>query len=733
MVIAEARSDERFERLLEKTRSYLPSDRISVITEAYQFAAAQHEGQTRESGEPYIVHPIDAALTLAELQLDPVAIAGALLHDVQEDCGVSNDELKRRFGPEVAKLVDGATKLDRITWQASGPPIADGAVQAENLRKMFLAMAEDWRVVVIKLADRLHNMRTLEHVDAEKRHRIAQETMEIYAPLASRLGIWQIKWELEDLAFRFLDPEKYQEIADLIAAKRATRERYITQVEKVLREELGKQGLNPQVQGRAKHIYSVYQKIKKYAAQGKSVNDIYDLLALRVLVDTVAECYTALGVAHTLWRPMPGQFDDYIATPREGVYQSLHTTVLCQGTQPLEVQIRTHEMHRLAEYGVAAHWRYKEGGQPDVRFEERLSWLRQLLEWQRDMAHAEDFVETVKTDLFQDQVFVFTPRGEVKDLPAGGTPIDFAYRIHTELGHHCVGAKVNGRLVALNHPVDNGDVVEVLTGRSSRGPSRDWLNPNLGYVKTSHAREKIRQWFRRQERAENIEKGREMLEKELRRLGVTLTECKDALLREFPHPTLDDLYAALGFGGVSVHQIAVRLGRFLQLEEPKPLAAEAPPRRSSATGVQVLGTGDLLHQLARCCNPVPGDQIIGYITRARGVTIHRRDCFNVLHEDERERLVEVEWERTGAYYPVAVHIEAFDRVGLLRDVSAIIAEEQVNMVGVRTQEHSDRTTTISLTLETQGVDQLSRVLIKIEAVRGVMSVARSMDRATRAS
>ena len=731
MVIARTHEKSGLEQLLEQARNHLPEERIALIEEAYRFAESQHGEQQRASGEPYIVHPLDAALTVAKLQLDADAVAAALLHDVQEDCDVSNEELKRRFGAEVAKLVEGTTKLERIAWQSPETRTADSAAQAENLRKMFLAMADDWRVVVIKLADRLHNMRTLEHVEPEKRLRIAQETMEIYAPLASRLGIWQIKWQLEDLAFRHLEPERYREIAQLIASKRATRERYIAQEEKTLREELAKHGVEAAVQGRAKHIYSVHQKIQKYAAQGKSVNEIYDLLALRVLVNTITDCYSALGIVHGLWRPIPGQFDDYIANAREGVYQSLHTTVMCQGARPLEVQIRTHEMHRLAEYGVAAHWRYKEGGHQDVRFEERLSWLRQLLEWQRDMAGAEDFVETVKTDMFRDQVFVYTPKGDIKDLPAGATPIDFAYRIHTDLGHHCVGAKVNGRLIALNHPLENGDVVEVLVGRSSRGPSRDWLNRNLGYVRTSHSREKIRQWFRKQERAENLEKGREMLEKELRRLGVTLAQCKGELLREFRYDSLDDLYAALGVGGVSQHRVALRLTRFLQPEEPdEPLPAppeEARQQPIVATGIQVLGTGDLLTQLGRCCNPVPGDEIIGYITRSRGVTIHRRDCFNVLHEDERQRLVEVEWGRTGQFYPVAVHIEAWDRVGLLRDISTLIAEEKVNMVGVRTQEHGDRTTAIFLTLETSGVYQLSRLLSKMETVRGVTSVARSME------
>ncbi|MCH8901422.1 MAG: bifunctional (p)ppGpp synthetase/guanosine-3',5'-bis(diphosphate) 3'-pyrophosphohydrolase [Chloroflexi bacterium] len=727
MVLARADQNEGLQRLLEQARSYLPEERVSLIEEAYRFAESCHADQQRESGEPYIVHPLDAALTVANLHLDAVTIAGALLHDVQEDCQIPNEEIKRRFGAEAAKLVDGATKLERISSRSTDTVVGDSSMQAENLRKMFLAMAEDWRVVIIKLADRLHNMRTLEHVEPEKRQRIAQETMEIFAPLASRLGIWQIKWELEDLAFRHLEPERYKEISHLIASKRTTRERYVAQVEEILQKELQEQGIEATIQGRAKHIYSVHQKIQKYAEQGKNFNEIYDLLALRVLVETVKDCYGALGIVHSLWRPMPGQFDDYIANPREDVYQSLHTTVMCLDARPLEVQIRTHEMHRLAEYGVAAHWRYKEGGHQDERFQERLSWLRQLVEWQRDLSHAEDFVDTIK-DVFQDQVFVFTPKGEVKDMPAGATPIDFAYRIHTELGHHCIGAKVNGRLVALNYQIENSDVVEILKGRGSRGPSRDWLNRNLGYVETTHARTKIRQWFRKQERAENMEKGREALERELRRLGVTLAQCKDELLRQFRYESLDDLYTALGFGGVSLHQIAVRLAGFLAPEAPKLVPAEERPRGPViSTDIRVLGTGDLLTQLARCCSPVPGDDIIGYITRSRGVTVHRRDCFNVLHEDEPERLVEVDWGRTGAFYPVAVHIEAWDRVGLLRDISTLIAEEKVNMVAVRTQEDGNRGTVISLTLETQGVHQLSRLLSKLEMVRGVMSVARSTD------
>jgi GTP pyrophosphokinase len=734
MVVRAEEKKEGLDLLLEKARSYLPEDRLQLIKDAYRFAATSHQGQCRRSGEPYIIHPLDAALTVADLQLDAVTIAAALLHDVQEDCGVANQDLKRRFGADVAKLVDGATKLDQLARQPADSLVVDAEIQAENLRKMLVAMAEDVRVVIVKLADRLHNMRTLEHLDPERQLRTAQETMEIYAPLASRLGIWQIKWELENLAFQYLNPEKYGEIERLVASSSAVRERFISQVEKTLIEELTKQGLEASVQGRAKHIYSVYTKMQKYAAQGKTFNEIHDLLALRVLVDSVSDCYAVLGTVHGLWRPIPGEFDDYIANPKEGVYQSLHTTVMGPDARPLEIQIRTHEMHRLAEYGVAAHWRYKEGGRRDIRFEERFSWLRQLLEWQRDVSQAEEFVETLKTDVFQDQVFVYTPKGEIKDLPAGSTSIDLAYRIHTELGHHCIGAKVNGKLVALNQPLENGDVVEILVGRSSRGPSRDWLNRNLGYVNTSHARQKIRQWFRKQERAENIDKGREMLEKELRRLGVTLAECKEELLRQFRFDALEDLHAALGFGGLSVHQVAIRLERYLKPEEPEaPSAGVTPAKSYSSAAIQVLGTGDLLTQLGRCCNPVPGDDIIGYVTRSRGVTVHRRDCFNVIHEDEQQRLVDVEWGRTGEFYPVAVEIQAWDRVGLLRDISTIISDEKVNMVAVRTQEHPDRTTGISLTLETQGVDQLSRLLSKLETVRGVLSVSRTTNRVREAS
>ena len=717
--------------LLAKAREFLPSDAVAKVQAAYEFAANSHAGQLRRSGDPVITHPLHAALTIAALQLDADTIAAALLHDVQEDCGVTNAEIAKRFGPEVAKLVEGVTKLGQIPWEAAEAAAADDHIQAENLRKMFLAMAQDLRVVIIKLADRLHNMLTLKALPPDDQIRISRETMEVYAPLASRLGIWEMKWQLEDLAFRHLDPDRYKFIAGMLDVKRDARERQVARVKEFLSEELAKQGVKADVQGRAKHIYSIYQKIEKYAATSRGSSEIYDLLAVRVLVNTVTDCYSALGVVHGLWRPLPGAFDDYIANPKESMYQALHTTVMSLDTRPLEVQIRTYEMHRSAEYGVAAHWRYKEGSKRDLRYEERLAWLRQLLEWHREIAQAEELVEAVKSDIFQDQVFVFTPKGAVKDLPKGGTPIDFAYRIHTDLGHMCVGAKVNGRLVTLNTELNNGDVVEVMTSKSSKGPSRDWLNAHLGYVHTSHARGKIRQWFKRQERDENIARGHEMLEKELHRLGVTMADVQQDLLKLFHCDDLEDFLQRTGYGEISTHQIAKRLAPIIQPEEIAVPPPEAPARATYTTSVRVLGTGDLLTRLARCCNPVPGDDIIGYVTRGEGVSIHRGDCPNILHAGERERLVEVEWGQRGHLYPVAVRIEAWDRVGLLRDVSTMVALERVNMVGVHTQEQEDGLITIFVTLETTGIEQLTRLLSKLEGVRGVLSVGRRLESTTK--
>jgi GTP pyrophosphokinase len=713
--------------LLTRVAGYLPADGVKLVRDALEFAVQCHAGQVRRSGDPVITHPLHAATTIATLQLDAATIAAALLHDVQEDCDVSNDAIAKRFGREVATLVEGVTKLGQIHWQMAEVRPGAESIQAENLRKMFLAMAQDLRVVIIKLADRLHNMLTLWALSPEDQHRISSETMEIFAPLAARLGVWEAKWQLEDMAFRYLQPERYKLIADMLDAKRAARESYVDSVTETLRGELVAHGLKAEVQGRAKHIYSIHQKMEKYAADGKSLDDIYDLLAVRILADTVSDCYNALGIVHGLWRPLPGTFDDYIANPKESMYQALHSSVMSPNAHPLEVQIRTHEMHRTAEYGIASHWRYKEGATRDLRYEERLAWLRQLLEWHKEISQAEELVEAVKTDIFQDQVFVFTPKGEIKDLPKGSTPLDFAYRVHTDLGHLCVGAKVNGRLVSLSHQLQNGAAVEILTSKSSKGPSRDWLNPNLGYIRTSHARAKIRQWFKQQERAENIARGKEMLEKELHRLGTTLPQVEEQMLKLFRRESIDDFCLLVGYGDISTRQIATRLAPLLQEEEEAIAPVEPPAGATYTTSVRVLGTGDLLTRLSRCCNPVPGDAITGYVTRGEGVSIHRRDCVNIRHEEEKERLVDVEWGRRGHLYPVAARIEAWDRVGLLRDISTVVAEERVNMVGLHTQERDDGVISIFVTLETTGIEQLTRLLSKLESVRGVLSVSRRLE------
>jgi GTP pyrophosphokinase len=671
---------------------------------------------------------------VANLELDQQALMAALLHDVQEDCGVSNETLTDMFGERVGKLVDGLTKLDKLPMNVGGIDPSRGTAQAQNLRKMFLAMAEDVSVVLIKLCDRLHNMRTLWAFPPEKQRRIALETQEIFAPLANRLGVWQIKWELEDLAFRYLEPEKYREIAELLASKRVTRERYIREASAVLKEHLDAANIRAEISGRAKHIASIYHKMHRYSQQSKTFDQIYDLLAVRIFVDSVAECYHALGIIHSIWRPIPGQFDDYIGNPKDSMYQSLHTTVVGPHGRPLEIQIRTYEMHRVAEYGVAAHWRYKEGGGKTGKDEERIAWLRQLLDWQRDLTGADDFVESVKTDIFHDQVFVYTPKGDVLDLPAGATPLDFAYRVHTDLGHQTVGAKVNGRMVSLNSQLKNGDVVDIMRSRASKGPSRDWLNANLGYVRTTHSKEKIRQWFRKQERAENIDRGRELIEKEMRRLGLDLSERQEQLLTLFPYPSWEDFLAALGYGGVSTNSIARKMGAVIAEEEAvaEPPAPALPEKLAPATlgspGMRVLGVGNLLTTMARCCNPLPGDQIVGYVTRTRGVTVHRADCHNVLNEEEHERIVEVEWGTVAKLYPVSVRIEAWDRVGLLRDITTVVTEDKVNMVGVRTVENGDGSVSIHATLETTGIEQLSRLLSRIEIVRGVRAVERAQER-----
>jgi len=712
-----------FGQLIEKAQSYLEPDKIALVEQAYNFASEAHQGQVRKSGEPYVEHPLQTALTLAELQLDATSLAAALLHDVPENCGIPVSEIEAKFGAEVAKLVDGTTKLGKLSRSGRGEAATE--LQLENLRKMLVAMAEDLRVVFIKLADRLHNMSTLGALSSEKRRSIAQETAEIYAPLAHRLGISELKWQLEDLSLRYLEPKKYHQIVKLIAARRTQREEFIARIVQVLEDEFKGVGLKAEVSGRPKHIYSIYQKMEKYSALGKDFDDIHDLLALRVLVNTVPDCYAAVGVIHSLWRPLPEEFNDFIANPKLNGYQSLHTAVM-YGATPLELQVRTHEMHHVAEYGIAAHWRYKEGGKDDIRFEERIGWLRQLIEWHRELSGAEEFLESVKTDIFIDQVFVFTPRGEIKDLPKGSTPLDFAYRVHTELGHRCIGAKVNGRLVPLNYQLKNGDVVEVMSAKGEKGPSRDWLRPQLGYIKTSHAKEKIRQWFKKRERAENIERGRELLEKDMRRLGIKLGD-REELAKLFKYDSVGDFLAAIGYGGITTHQVASRLAT--QQERPAGVTGITPPT-PSLSAVQVLGVGDMVTQLAKCCHPVLGDKIVGYITRGRGVTVHRRDCHNVVNEAEKERLIRVGWGKSDGLYPVNIQIEAWDRVGLVRDLTTIVAEEKINITAMNTIQHEDHTVTGYFTLEMKGLTQLSRLLGRIEGIRGVVSVFRVGDEST---
>ncbi len=698
-----------------------PADR-DLIRRAYELAAMAHEGQTRASGEPYIQHSLAVAKILADLNLDPAVIAAGLLHDVVEDTGFTIEDIQREFGEEIARLVDGVTKLQQIDQlsQMDQRPLSD--LNSESLRKIFLAMVDDVRVVLIKLADRLHNMRTLGALPEERRQRIARETLDVFAPLANRLGIWQMKWELEDLGFRHLDPVRYKEIARLIADRRAEREAHIEHIVTTLKGKLAEAGIQAEVSGRPKHIYSIY---KKMARKGVTFEQIYDVRAVRVIVADIPTCYQVLGIVHGLWRPIPGEFDDYIATPKDNMYRSLHTAVVADDGKTLEVQIRTYEMHQTAEYGIAAHWRYKEGGKRDLEYENKIAWLRSLLDWRQDVADAGDFVESLKTDVFQDRVYVFTPKGDIIDLPAGATPIDFAYHVHTEVGDRCRGAKVNGRLVNLDYQLKTGDQVEIITAKRG-GPSRDWLNPHLGYVKTQRARSKIRQWFKRQDRDKNIAQGRDFLERELKRLGV------DGLAHErisklFGYDKLDDFLAAVGTGDINSQQIAGQIVN-LELEQRAaeatvPAEVPAPPPPLTVEGIEVHGTGGLLTHIARCCNPLPGDQIIGYITRGRGVTIHRRDCPNVLLSQERERLIEVAWGPSQQTYPVQVRIVAYDRGGLLHEISGIVAGEGINMSQVNITT-SRNIATFYTTMEITGIAQLSRVLAKIERVPNVIEARR---------
>jgi len=702
--------------VVAEAQRHRPNVNESLIRRAHETAAAAHEGQMRASGEPYIGHPVEVTHYLATLQMDAETLAAALLHDVPEDTDVTVPEIEKRFGREVGKLVDGVTKLSKF-----GSARSVEEQQAESIRKMFLAMAEDVRVVIIKLADRLHNMRTLSYLPADKQSRIARQTMEIYAPLAHRLGMWQIKWELEDLAFKHLEPDKFRQLVDMLTEGRRARESFVNKSIGILRKELGKVGIRAEISGRPKHLYSIAKKMER---KGSEFAEIYDLHAIRVLVDDVKDCYAALGVVHSLWRPVPGQFDDYIAMPKANMYQSLHTAVIGPEAKPLEVQIRTYQMHEVSEAGIAAHWRYKEGSRGDRRYDEKLAWVRQLIDWQREVSDAAEFMEGVKLDLFQDQVFVFTPKGDVKDLPRDATPLDFAYRIHTDVGHRTIGAKVNNRMVPLDYRLRNGDIVEIATTKSAHGPSRDWLN----IVRTSHAKEKIRAWFKHQQRDENIAQGKDLLDRELRRLAhETLASVDTAKLTEigqqYRFKELEDFYAAIGYGAVSSASVVSKLE--IHDDAAITLPEEAPPAEPSTTGVRVKGVGDLLVRFAKCCTPIPGDQIAGYVTRGKGVTVHRASCPSVLSERDIERLIDVEWEILGQQtYPITVRIAALDRPGLLNDVTNVVAEDKVNIVAASVTTHADGTALISATFKVTSLQQLAKILSKIERLRDVTSVTR---------
>jgi len=708
----------KLETLLAVLPETLPPNERALIEKAYTAAEKAHAGQKRASGEPYIQHCLNVALILAELHLPPPVIAAGLLHDTVEDTSLTLNDLRRNFGEEVAKLVDGVTKLAQLprVSKEGNLPIDQ---HKESLRKTFLAMSDDVRVVLIKLADRLHNMRTLAHLKPEKQQRIARETLEIFAPLANRLGIWQMKWELEDLGFRYAYPERFREIAAHITERRVDREGAMTRIVENVRRALAEQDIEAEVTGRPKHIYSIYRKMER-----KEVNfdEVYDVRAVRVIVKDLSACYVALGVIHNLWRPIPGEFDDYIATPKDNFYQSLHTAVVYSDGKTLEVQIRTPEMHENAEYGIAAHWRYKEGVQRDEAYEKRIKWLRSLMEWRQDLSDASEFVDAMKHDFFEDRVYAFTPRGDIIDLPLGATPIDFAYHVHTTIGDRCRGAKVNGKLMGLDYRLKTGDQVEILTAKRG-GPSRDWLNPDLGLVRSHRAIQKIRQWFRRQDRVQIITQGRELLEKELKRLGVEEFNY-EALARKFGFSKPDELLFALGAGDIHGRQIAAQVLEEEQIEEQKKaLPTEAPNKTVYSDEVSILGTKGLLTNLARCCKPVPGDPIVGYITRGRGATIHRQDCPNVLYHKEPERLIQVSWGQAQHTYPVSIRITAYDRDGLMRDISTVVAEEHVNMTSVNLSTKNSLAT-FEVTMEISDVGILSRILARVEQLPNVIEARR---------
>ncbi len=705
-----------------------PEEGFKTISRACSMAQQAHAGQMRVSGAPYFQHSLAVANILVEVHMDYEAVSAAILHDVVEDTDITLEQVRTEFGNSIAALVDGVTKMMVIQSfkgldDASRKEKKEQA-QAESLRKMLLAMVEDVRVVLIKLADRTHNMRTLGSLPEHKQKRIARETLDIYAPLANRLGMWQIKWELEDLAFRYIEAETYKRIAKMLDERRVDRERYIREFIETLQRELTKTEVKADITGRSKHIYSIYRKMER-----KSIDyhQVYDARGVRILVDTIPQCYTALGVVHSLWNHIPGEFDDYIATPKQNNYQSIHTAIFGPDGKVVEVQIRTHKMHQDNELGVAAHWRYKEGTGFDADFERKIAWLRQLLEWKEEVTDAGDFVDQFKSDSFEDRIYLFTPKGNVVDLPKGATPLDFAYHIHTELGHRCRGAKVNNHMVPLTYQLKTGEQVEILSVK--RGdPSRDWLNTELGYLHTTRARSKALHWFKSQHFDTNVGTGRAMLEKELRRLGLSEVNF-EKLSRQLNIPKVDEFFAAFGRGEIKTSQVVKVIQSLNDTEEKEVQIQPRPPKSDGEGGVTIEGVGNLLTQIANCCKPLPGDEICGYITRGRGVTIHRKDCANILRyiNQSPERLVEVAWgeEVNEKVYPVDIQIRAFDRQGLLRDVAAILSSDRVNIIAVNTiTDQKHHIASMTLTLEINDLDELSRLLQKIDALPNVLDVKR---------